>query len=94
MWQLGERVEYYGDPNARAFGLKGGRLGSGTLTIQASPTSNLAIMLDNRADFVLGADALAADGTTAQDKKIFQKKERDHASSMVTTTLGVIVKTK
>ncbi len=92
-WAIAARGEYYADPDGRGFldstgtGVKGLSVASGTLTLEVEPTENLMIMLDGRGDFALDADAPGA-------KKIFQKKARESSSSMITTTLGVIVKTK
>ncbi len=59
-------------------------LATATLTLEARPSDNLILRLENRGDFVL-------DATPSKD--LFQKKERDTASSLMTTTLGVVVTT-
>ena len=59
-------------------------LATATLTLEARPTENLILRLENRGDFVLDA---------SPNKEIFQKAERDSAKNLLTTTLGVVVTT-
>jgi hypothetical protein len=86
VWAVAGRGEYYADPDGKTTGVEGLSLLTGTLTLEAAPTSALLIRLEQRADVALGADADGAE-------EIFQREERDTSSSMITTTLGVVVRT-
>ena len=61
-----------------------GKLATATLTLDARPTDNLIIRLENRGDFIV-------DGSPS--KNIFREHERDTSSKLITTTLGVVVTT-
>ncbi len=60
-------------------------LATATLTLEAMPTENLVFRLENRGDFLLS-------GTP--DTDIFRKEERSREDKLMTTTLGVVVKTQ
>jgi len=83
-WAVAGRAEYIGDPDAYLTGVSGGALGTGTLTLEARPTENLVLKLEQRSDVMLSADG---------DDRVFPKKVRDQSSAQHTTTLGVVVKT-
>lgn len=80
------RGEYVSDADGWARGVDGLELATGTLTLEATPTENLILRLDARGDFALGADDDGAE-------KIFTSDVRENESRLLTTTLGVIVKT-
>lgn len=86
VWALALRGEYIGDPDGVVTvpGLTDAALATGTLTIEAKPTSNLLLRLDARGDFMV-------DGTPSKD--VFTKELRDTKSNQYTTTLGVVVMT-
>jgi hypothetical protein len=86
VWAVAGRGEYYADPDGKTTGVEGLSLVTGTLTLEAAPTSALLIRLEQRGDFALGADADGAE-------EIFQRQERDTSATMMTTTLGVVVRT-
>ncbi len=87
VWALAGRGEYYRDKNGYTTGTGYDiSLATGTLTIEAKPTDNLILRLENRGDF-------AVDAASGQSKKIFPKKVRDFAKNQFTTTLGVVVTT-
>ncbi len=96
-WAVALRGEYFKDADGRVFEYplpgttaEGGKvlddveLASGTLTVEARPTENLILRLENRGDFALGA---------SPDKNIFREKVRDTSDKAFTTTLGVVVTT-
>ncbi|MBE7479476.1 MAG: porin [Polyangiaceae bacterium] len=91
-WAVAVRGEYLADPDGRAlsYTLPGGalldktELASATLTVEARPTENLILRLENRGDFVLKGEP---------DEEIFREKVRDGSSKLFTTTLGVVVTT-
>lgn len=91
-WATAVRGEYFVDKDGRAlnYQLDGGnlltntKLASATLTIEARPSENLILRLENRGDFVLEA---------SPDKDIYREKVRDKSSTLFTTTLGVVVTT-
>ena len=86
-WAIAGRGEYFADPDGLAgFGSEGFSLATGTLTLEAAPTENLVLRLEQRGDFALGSDV---DG----GEDIFPKNERGLESQMITTTLGVVVTT-
>ncbi len=84
VWAVAVRGEYYKDNNGLTSGVDGLALTTATLTLEAKPSPNLILRLDNRADL-----ALDATGTT----HVFDKGIRDSASHQLTTTLGVVVTT-
>lgn len=91
VWALALRGEYYAAPDGYMPALTvGGQtvedlaLATGTLTIEAKPTDNLILRLENRGDFVL-------DGSPSKD--VFTEKARDASDMLLTTTLGVVVTT-
>jgi Putative beta-barrel porin-2, OmpL-like. bbp2 len=86
VWAVAARGEYFRDPQGYRTGTNETNvsLATGTLTIEAKPTDNLILRLENRGDFVLTADG---------SKDLFQRKVRDAVSHQVTTTLGVVVTT-
>jgi hypothetical protein len=91
VWALAVRGEYYAAPDGHMPALTVGgetvtdlALATGTLTIEAKPTDNLILRLENRGDFVL-------DGSPS--KEIFTEKARDASDMLLTTTLGVVVTT-
>ena len=87
VWAVAGRGEYYKDPDGYTTGTGyDTSLATGTLTIEAKPTDNLILRLENRGDFVVGA-------ASGQTKKLFQKKLRDSSANQFTTTLGVVVTT-
>ena len=88
VWAIAARGEYLGDPDGYLTGVEGGALATGTLTLEAKPTKNLLLRLEQRGDFMLSADESA--GAT---KDVFPKSVRDSASSQITTTFGVVVMT-
>lgn len=91
-WAVAVRGEYLADEKGRALSYKlpsgellsDSQLASATLTVEAKPTENLILRLENRGDFVLKAEP---------DKEIFREKVRDGSSTLFTTTLGVVVTT-
>jgi hypothetical protein len=92
VWAVAARGEYFKDKDGRTLRLsapggelvKDTELASATLTFEARPTENLILRWENRGDFVLNAEP---------SKKIFQENERDSASKLFTSTLGVVVTT-
>ncbi|MCK6533910.1 MAG: porin [Polyangiaceae bacterium] len=90
-WAVALRGEYLADPDGRALAytlpggarLKDTELASATFTVEAKPTDNLILRLENRGDFVIDAS----------DKQIFREKVRDGSDKLFTTTLGVVVTT-
>lgn len=86
VWAVAGRGEYYRDPQGYTTGTGYDiSLATGTLTIEAKPTDNLILRLENRGDFAVGP----ASGS----KDIFPKKVRAFAPRQITTTLGVVVTT-
>jgi hypothetical protein len=91
-WAVAVRGEYLADEKGRALNytlpsgalLSDAQLASATLTVEARPTENLILRLENRGDFVLDADP---------DNDVFREKVRDGSSTLFTTTLGVVVTT-
>lgn len=59
-------------------------MATATLTLEAMPTENFLIRLENRGDFLL-------EGTPGTD--VFRKEERGSEDKLMTTTLGIVVKT-
>jgi hypothetical protein len=90
VWAVAGRGEYYADPDGRTTGFSDTSLASGTLTLEALPTENLVLRLEQRADFVIDSEA-ERDG--AATTELFGKDLRDGASQQHTTTLGVVVRT-
>lgn len=87
VWALAGRGEYYRDKDGYTTGTGyDTTLATGTLTIEAKPTDNLILRLENRGDFV-------ADTGSGGTKDVFPKKVRDSAANQFTTTLGVVVTT-
>jgi hypothetical protein len=86
------RGEYMKDEDGRAFQIRlpdqtlltKAEIASGTLTLEARPTENLILRLEQRGDFVMEGEP---------DKDIFREHERDTKSRVWTTTLGVVVTT-
>jgi hypothetical protein len=83
-YAIAARGEYFQDPGGLASTVRGLKLATGTLTLEAKPNDFLLLRLEGRGDFVLAA----TDG-----KAIFKTGVRDGTSHMVTTTLGVVVTT-
>lgn len=90
LWAVAGRGEYYADPDGRTTGFSDTSLASATLTLEALPTENLLLRLEQRADFVIDS-AAERDGATTTE--LFGKDLRDGASQQYTTTLGVVVRT-
>ncbi len=87
VWAVAGRGEYYKDPQGYTTGTGYDiSLATGTLTIEAKPTDNLILRLENRGDFAFkpGSGHSAA---------IFPRKVRDFRKNQFTTTLGVVVTT-
>ena len=91
VWAVAVRGEYLADPQGHALRAvmadqapEKAKLASGTLTLEARPSDNLILRLDTRGDFVVDGEP---------SKKIFREHERDKASKLITTTLGVVVTT-
>jgi hypothetical protein len=81
VWGIGLRGEYFHDKDGVATGLgETADLVDGTLTIAATPTSNLILKLDNRADVSL-------------DGKTFQRGVHEMSKVQITSTLGVVATT-
>jgi len=85
VWAVAGRGEYYKDPQGYTTGTNGISLATGTLTIEAKPTDNLILRLENRGDFAFDA--------ASGDAKVFPRKVRDFKKNQFTTTLGVVVTT-
>lgn len=87
-WAVAARGEYYADPDGHTFGSAAGgddfALATGTLTLEARPTDNLILRLENRGDFVLSGEP---------SRNVFKKGERETSDQLFTTTLGVVVTT-
>ncbi len=83
-WAAALRGEYLADAEGLTGLGSGFAMTTGTLTLEAAPTENLVLRLEQRADVVLESDG---------SKKIFPKGERDATDSLMTTTLGVVVTT-
>nr|HMR08461.1 hypothetical protein [Polyangiaceae bacterium] len=73
-----------GSPAPRGWTVKNGERETATLTLEAMPTENFLIRLENRGDFLL-------EGTPGTD--VFRKEERGSEDKLMTTTLGIVVKT-
>lgn len=92
VWALAARGEYVVDESGNALGMvtPAGELVSdlsvatATLTLQARPTRNLILRLENRADFVLEGKP----GT-----EVYTRGERESSDMLLTTTLGVVLTT-
>jgi Putative beta-barrel porin-2, OmpL-like. bbp2 len=91
VWAVAARGEYVKDRDGRMLAYQMGAdpvtdasIVTGTLTIEARPTDNLILRLENRGDFVTSA---------SPDQKIFREKLRDTSDKLFTTTLGVVVTT-
>ncbi|MCC6215742.1 MAG: porin [Polyangiaceae bacterium] len=82
-WAVAGRGEYYDDVGGATTGTAGLTLATGTLTLEARPTANLVLRLEQRADHAVD-DA----GTDP-----FAEKVRDSGDLQLTTTLGVVVTT-
>jgi hypothetical protein len=86
-WGAALRLEVLGDRDGRVSNdgdpyvnnIKKLTLGSGTLTVDYAPLSNLLIRLDNRLDLA--------------NKDVLPARLRSYESYAVTTTLGVVAKT-
>lgn len=91
-WAVAARGEYLADPDGRALNhrlpsgtlLTDTALASATLTVEARPTENLILRLENRGDFVLDAKP---------DGEIYREKMRDSSDKLFTSVLGVVVQT-
>lgn len=83
-WAVAGRAEYLRDPDGAVLGAgDDGGLVTGTLTIEAKPTDQLILRLDNRADLMLSGD----------DEDVFAEDLRSRTDRQLTTTLGVVITT-
>jgi len=81
-WGIAGRGEYLNDQDDLLMGFEEGnevQAASGTLTLDFAPNDYMLVRMDNRLDW--------------SNREIFQKSVRDASGTMVTTTLGVVVKT-
>lgn len=84
VWTIAARVEALSDPQGTTTEAPGAVLGSATLTLQAMPTDNLVVRLEQRDDALLDADG---------SRRVFPGEGARH-SHQLTSTLGVVVMTE
>ncbi len=89
VWALAGRAEYFSDPDGYATGFEDLKLVTGTLTLEASPTPNLQLRLEGRADFAVDANVDPRDDEKAD---IFSASARDDTENQLTLTLSAVVR--